>query len=646
MTKSIGVDAGDYSIKLVELDGSYRKTKLVRYAIHRMPELAENADRGAATAKSILEALSENKISGELMLGHPCREAVLRTIDVPFTGKDAIRKVIKAEVEGAMQSQSVDDMIVDFLEIGKNQDGNGAKVLVAAVPKPGLRAVLDGLRKGGQEPEHVDLDTMALYRAADWCGAFTGDTTVPAVAADAAAKPAGATVVLDLGSRSTRVLVVKDGKLADMRSIRLGDASITEAVARNHSIGLADARTAVQAVLATGSSWSGEVAAATPALALEGDAPAPAAAAVAARQIKIGREEVLEDQKQFLQRLMRELMRFLASQAGAGGIERLWITGGCSRMQGMKEMLNDVFGMEPRLLDPLANLQHSLSPEEAETVGPQLMTAIGLSLISFGGPEGFELRQEDLAYTKGFERVKFPLAITCMVALFAAIVYGVRLNNELKNLQFQVGTEYIDPKQGPLFYGQMNALLATWAKDSKRFELREGGKAYKDKDLLKDLASMPVANRVKFFHDKLAKFLVSQQEGSGVFEDLSLESGLAVLVRFFEVLKRAEDSGLGKFMLCKFDLGMKATGSGEKSGRFVTFTVAIRGDDFRERESRMREAFESECNQPDSPFLKYDTMATKENLFADSAETGVKGAYFDVKLIVRDSFGPFGGAKQ
>lgn len=105
--------------------------------------------------------------------------------------------------------------------------------MVAAVPKPGLRAIIDGLHKGGCDPEFVDLDTMALFRTADWCGAFDVAITPPAKADEkASAAPEGAVVVLDIGSRSTRVLVVRGGAIVDMRCIRLGDANVFESLAR------------------------------------------------------------------------------------------------------------------------------------------------------------------------------------------------------------------------------------------------------------------------------------------------------------------------------------------------------------------------------------------------------------------------------
>src|SRR5580765_5645365 len=209
MAKSIGIDAGDHSVKVVEIDGSYRKTRLLRCRVEPVPAAPDGPERAAATALAITTAMKAGKIGGDSVLGHPSREAVLRTIDVPFSGRDAIRKVIKAEVEGAIQSQSVDEMVVDFLEVGKGAEGS--KVLVAAIPKQGLREVLEALADGGVEPEHVDLDAMAVYRTADWCGAFTPPASAPVPTDADAAPPSTTNIVLDLGARSTRVLVVTDG---------------------------------------------------------------------------------------------------------------------------------------------------------------------------------------------------------------------------------------------------------------------------------------------------------------------------------------------------------------------------------------------------------------------------------------------------
>lgn len=664
MGKTVGIDAGDFEVRIVELDGSYKKTRLSRVRVAPIP-VGEAGDADPAiVADVVAETMREGKISGTPVLGHPCRDAVLRTIDLPFRG-DAIRKVIKAEVEGVIHSHTVDDMVVDYHEIGPGIEGT--KVLVAAVPKPSLRPVLQELERNKIEPEHVDLDTMALFRAAEWCGVFEADegeqgkggeaADAPVVSALGLGKTAvPVTVVLDLAERSTRILLVEGENLVDMRTIRVGDAAIAEAIARTMALPLSTAREAVQACLATGADWSTEIDEVVIEDATEDGAElpvpaepaAPATPAAAARAVDVSHAAVEKEQIEFLQRLARELVRFLTATGRSGGVRALWITGAGSRLPGVHEMLREVFGCEPAELDVLGRLAHSLPAEEAEMLAPRLAVPVGLALQGFGGTSGFDFRQEDLAFTRGFDRLKFPLAITCMVALFTAVVFAVDRNNQLKNLQYELGATYTgndDPKN-PVFWGMLNKVLQDlWFKEDRHFLHQVGGKDYGYRQFLQDLAAKDVHERIKFVRDKLRVVLEQKQRESGIHEEVSLESGLAVVAKLFDVMKRAE-SGMGKYVMTQLDLNMRATGSGERSGRFVSFRVAFRGEDFRHRKVALQDAINEECRREGSPFLQLDGEP-RETLFSrPQGEPEVSGAFFDFKIIVREAFDPFQEVRQ
>src|SRR5687768_12639451 len=127
MAKGVGLDIGGYEVKVVELDGSYKKPRLAKVSIDRAETSA--GDDEASRAAETLHVLKDAGIAREnVCLAFPCREAVLRTITVPFTGEENIRKVIKFEVEGSIHSHNVDDMVVDFLTL--DAQASQTKVLV------------------------------------------------------------------------------------------------------------------------------------------------------------------------------------------------------------------------------------------------------------------------------------------------------------------------------------------------------------------------------------------------------------------------------------------------------------------------------------------------------------------------------------
>lgn len=659
MVRSIGIDSGDRAVHVVELDGSYRKTRLVD--AHHAP-IGANDDpmRPDIVADAVREAL-DGGMKGPLTLGHPCREAVLRTIELPFKGADAIKKVVKSEIEGEIYTHSVDDMVVDFHEIGAGASG-GTRVMVASVPKIGLRNQLTSFAAQNIDPESIDLDTMALWRAADWVGALESDD-------DAAGGDKPVHAVIDLGSRSVKVILTEGDQLVDMRVLRLGDHVVADQVARQHGIHSEQARAAIAESLRTGSDSYVDVEAvpqlAAPADELAGEetvgdemsgegaggeAAVEAGADAAAEAVEpdatpsvgatlVPYSDIDAAHTKYLKRLARELTRFLTATGMAARIRSLWISGTASRAPGVSEMLHAVFGVHAQELDVLSHLAHDLDEEEAAELSPQLAVAVGLALERLGGPEGFELRQEDLAQKGGFDVIKFPLAIACMVGLLAMFVFANKKSMELKKLELEIGQQHIDPKRpkAAIFHGLLNPLFRNkWLEDKRYFGIKgkSGRTTYAFDELLDEVSKAPVADRVGIIRRQMRAVAKQKQKETGVYEDVKIESGLSVLVRWAEMLKSVEPQ-LGRYLVPSLDLNMKP------KSRKLTFVVAFRGEDFRARSTVLQTAIRAEANKADSPFLQLEGVPP-ESLFTDRDETGVTGAYFTFEIPIKESFNPFG----
>ena len=659
MVRSIGIDPGDRVVHVVELDGSYRKTRLLN-ASSAAIGLGTDPMRPDIVADAVREALDVG-MKGEITLGHPCREAVLRTIELPFKGVDAIKKVVKSEIEQEIFTHSVDDMVVDFHELGVLPNG-GTKLLVAAVPKPALRNQLSSLAAQSIDPERVDLDTMALWRVADWAGAFASEEDED----DSDVEPVHA--VVDVGARSVKVLLSEGDELVEMRVLRFGDAVAAEQVARAHNLDPEQARLTIEECLRTGADVHVESMASVPTIvdelpgdadadedvlgasdgALEGDgseegAPEQAAIVSTSTNEIVTYSEVEAANAKFLQRLARELTRFLTASGRAAQIRSVWISGDASRRNGVAEVLEAVFGYAPQELDVLSHMSHDLDDDEAYEQSPGMAIAVGLALGRLGGPEGFDLRQEDLAQTGGFDRIKFPLAIACMVSLLAMFVFANQKSMKLKVLELEIGQTFHDPKRpnAAIFHGQLNTLFqGKWFQDKNYFGVTKNDKiVYSFKDLMEELKEMPVADRVRLVRDKLRIVAAQKQKASGVYEDVALESGLAVLVRWAEVLRSVEPE-LGRYLVASINLDM--------SGQKLSFTMALRGEDFRARQNAVERAFKLEIDKPESPFdqpkqagqtVQFAGTATT---FSDFADKQIAGAHIAFVLDIKESFQPFG----
>jgi type IV pilus assembly protein PilM len=636
MAKGIGLDIGEFEVVVVELDGSWKKARLRKISIERVDAEDEAAPTAQKEATSALHALRDAHIGREnVVISVPAREAVLRTLQVPFKGTDNIRKVIKFETEGSIHSHSVDEMVVDFhvLEEGESE----TKVLVVAVPKAKLKPTLDALEAVGLEPETADLDAMALLRVAEWSGALAGPLP-EAPAADGGELPVkadaapAARVVVDVGARSTRILVTVAGELIDMRALRTGADAVAEDVAARSGGSLRAAREAVLHGFEAEEDFVLVEDAPEPAARTEGEGEDVPAAPAAPAAVPIPFATVRAARDAFLDRFRRELLRFVAAVPQLERVETVWYTGGGSRMPGVVAALEEVFGCPARPLDVLANLSHDLDETQRAQLGPRMAVAVGLALRPMGGVTGFNFRQEQLAFTKRFDRVKFPLSIACMLLLFLTVVFFVKTKKELDKLYIEFGLtadQPADPKRRgakprPKFYGYVGHFLNDgWFTNENNFP------AERYEKLARDVEKAPVFGRLAMIKSDIVRYHTELQEKSGVFTGtkMRLGSGLGALCAASEVIQNTE-ARLGRFLLTELELKILPPAE----SRYLVFTVALRGEDYTSKYVALQNAFKEAMRDPDSPFLEVGAGTKRETPFPPGGEPG---AYYELRLKLR-----------
>jgi len=626
MAKGVGLDIGEYEIKVVELDGSYRKPRLAKVSIDAVDALGAGDD-DAGRASEALHVLKDAGIAREnVCLAFPCREAVLRAITVPFVGDDNIRKVVKFEVEGSIHSHNVDDMVVDFLTIEVHP--NQTKVMVVAAPKAPLRARLKALEGVGIEPESVDLDATALFRTADWLGCFAEKTE--AAGEEGAPK---VHLVIDVGARSSAVLVVVDGKLVDMRALRTGTESFVDEVAAQFDVPPKVAREAVIAALQTGRDQNMVLPLPVP---VEGEAEAAPALPARSAALPFGRAAAARDG--FLERFRRELMRFLAAVPQVHRVDVVWYTGGGTQLPGVVDVLREVCEAEPRPLDVLGRMQHGLDDAEAAAVNPRIACAVGLALGMMGGPARLDLRREDLVFARRFDRIKFPLAVACMLGVFLLFFMGLRALTDYRILRQEYGwaaTVDSGNRRAPKvsFLGYQNSYVKRIMTGDCHIERRLDGKAYET--LCNELARCEPFTHLPRIRDALRKHKQAEEEKTGYYADLSLESGFAVLVRMAEVLEKVGPK-LGRYLVTDIRLSLPP----QKDGRFLELGFAL-GQDFRTKHAAIKEAFTEDAKAPGSPFSGVSEGGPGDTKLYQGLDEGEEGSYVTVKVNVKPTYDVF-----
>lgn len=402
MPRAVGLDVGRRLLKLAVASGSGKSFKVVKFVVEPMPDgtgpEADGEAVEAARVETIRRVFAEHGLrKHDVCVSFDAGTTVFRDVNVPFREADQIRKIVRFEAENHLHGRAIEDVIVNWVKTGDTKEGS--QILVMAAPKAELAQRLGTLRRAGIEPASVDLDATAFYTA---CAAVG----VVAEHPDA--------VLLEIGARTTNLVLVDGGRLRAIRSFLVGADSVSAALEGDLSLPHGEA---ARRALAAGPG-DGDLLVPPPPLDDTGKSAAHLEADAAAAR----REE-------FVRKLQREIMRSITSARAVNTPTRVLVAGGGSLLPGLASSLAERLGLpvEPiGMLGRLGVTAEGADPRLADAVAP---TAVGCALRLLGAdPLEVELRQDEFAPTNTFEVIRGVLAttVTLLVALFAFLAWTAR----------------------------------------------------------------------------------------------------------------------------------------------------------------------------------------------------------------------------
>ena len=533
MARATGIEITGSTVRITELEGSPRKARILGCAEVPFNEEAATSRR-EALQQALKTAFKASKAKKEhVVFGVPARETVIREILIPFTDVDQIRKVVKFESESHLHGVEIDEVVVDFLKIA--EVAGRSRVLVAAVRKDSLREYLQVLSKVGVDPAEIDLDAAALFARARQIDAIQAEGD-------------GAYAIVDIGERTSTIVVGRGENLALIRCVRLGSDTIVRSISHDLGVERGEARTMTLQLLQENSPFANV-----------GDSdPQEMSTALTATQIQSG---VAHEQEQGLaRRLVGELRRSLSSSQLEGKLQGIYLTGPTSASAGIERALVEAFEVKVAHLDNLQGLDHSgLSSQQALSLG----ATTGLALKGLGyDPLGLDFRQEDLRFTKRFDKIKGPIMVVGFLCFVLFVMLGL---DEYQHLQYQK---------------RLSNRCAGWAKDIFEAVVVDPGvenpKAlevlgFKHKDELaakkERLARRP---KEKWLVDVLSdlesivssinnRYGVQVGESSELAPEEQVVSALERMSQFFKALQGLEKKiGEGKFTLAQLEIGSES----------------------------------------------------------------------------------------
>lgn len=341
---AIGLDIGTSVVRAVELSIGRGGLALERFGQVVLPEGAVR-DGEVVDPEPVVSCLrqlwSATRLSHKkVVLGVANQRVIVRQLELPWTPREELRASLPFQVQDFLP-MPVEQAVLDFFPLEEVADDNGGRSLrgmLVAASRDTVLANVGCAERAGLTVTSVDLTSFAVLRS---LGKHTGvDVETEAL--------------IDVGARVTNVVVHSTGAPRFVRILLMGGQDVTDAVSERLGIATGEAEALKQQV---------------------------AQAASDSDLAEVSRV-VSTTAQDFVDEIRSSLDYYAASNPGIP-VQRIVISGGGSRLDGLRDRLSAATRLDVTAGDPLASMRigrTGLDTDQLEFVKPLAVVPVGLAL--------------------------------------------------------------------------------------------------------------------------------------------------------------------------------------------------------------------------------------------------------------------------
>jgi type IV pilus assembly protein PilM len=359
---AVGLDIDCGAIKAVQIGGSAGSHTLQHVGYRKLQSGAiadgEVADQDLL-AYELREFWASHSFKGKTVyLGVANQKVVVRLLDFPRMSPEDLKGAISFEAQDHIP-MPIDEAILDYVVLGPQEEGTDLdRILLVAAQKEMISRFSSVVQMAGLRAEGVDVKALSLVRS-----------TLPNSLFD----DEGATLLLDIGTEITLLVVTQGGSPTLTRFIPGGSGFLAQAVAESADLPEEEAgRQLMNPRLRFGPEESGEEIEDSEE---EDDDFEPALM----YDIRRG----LEDAAQTLAEDVQRSIEYHYSQRGSREVTQVFVSGEGALVGGLDAYLGDLLGVETRWGTPLQKLagnRSNVPDEQLRVMEPVLAVALGLAL--------------------------------------------------------------------------------------------------------------------------------------------------------------------------------------------------------------------------------------------------------------------------
>jgi type IV pilus assembly protein PilM len=342
----VGLDIGSSAVKVVELRPSGRSYKVVSFGTELVPgeTIVDGAIIDAAAVAGALDRLFVRAgiKTREVAASLSGNSVIVKKITLPVMTEAELSESIQWEAEQYIPFD-IQDVNLDYQILSTPTDGakGNMEVLLVAAKKDKIADYTDVIRQAGRVPVVVDVDVFAVQNVYE---------------ANYDIEPGAVVALLNAGASGVNMNIVSGGQSLFTRDISMGGNTFTEAIQKELGLSFDRAERAKR----------GEP--------VDGVQPGDVA-------------PILHSVTENLLLEIQKTLDFFKATVASDRIDRVLVSGGTSRVDGLLERLEDRFGTPVEWLDPFRRIEFDtrrFGVEGHEDVASTAAVAVGLALRRAG----------------------------------------------------------------------------------------------------------------------------------------------------------------------------------------------------------------------------------------------------------------------
>ncbi len=339
----VGIDIGSSSVKLVQLWQTKDGYQLLNAAILPLPPEAivdNTLMDSSAVADSIKNLVASLGIkTKEAACSISGNSVIIRKIVLPAMTSEELEDQISWEAEQYIPFD-IKDVFIDFQILGSDPlDPSKNQVLLVASKKDIINDYISVFNDAGMVLNVMDVDSFAVQNSFELANPVNDEVVA----------------LVNVGAGVMNINVVKNEISLFTRDVQMGGNQYTEEIQKQLGVTAQEAETMKMLVSEQMSSPVSEV--------------------------------IARINETLAQEIRRSIDFYNSSASGEDRIVRLRMSGGCSKMAGLKEVVAEKLGIEVGTLNPFENIRYNDKDFDAEylqEIAPLMAVGVGLAIRRVG----------------------------------------------------------------------------------------------------------------------------------------------------------------------------------------------------------------------------------------------------------------------